>query len=84
MKKIEIEKQAAGEIYPSGNPEFIRRINHARDFTLEYNALKSAAINALKRVLRELLGKVVTDDIPSGVLAMGVPCKVYRKLDEER
>ena len=29
-------------------------------------------------------GSVVADDIPSGVLAMGVPCKVYRQLDEGR
>lgn len=28
-------------------------------------------------------GAVVTHDIPSGVLAAGVPCKVIRKLTEE-
>ena len=28
-------------------------------------------------------GSVVTRDIPSGVVAMGNPCKVYRKLTEE-
>jgi acetyltransferase-like isoleucine patch superfamily enzyme len=28
-------------------------------------------------------GSVVTKDIPSGVLAVGVPCRVMRKITEE-
>lgn len=28
-------------------------------------------------------GSVVTKDIPSGVMAFGNPCRVYRKLTEE-
>ena len=56
--KNEMEKQAAGEIYHSGDPEFIRVINRARDLTLEYNALKSDETEARKRILHDLLGKV--------------------------
>ena len=28
-------------------------------------------------------GSVVTEDIPAGVVAAGVPCKVIRKITEE-
>lgn len=60
MGKSEVEKQLAGEIYHSGDVEFIKIINRARDLTLEYNSLKSHESDAKRRVLVELLGKVGT------------------------
>lgn len=58
MSKSEVEKQLAGEIYHSGDTKLIKIINRARDLTLEYNSLKSNEIDARKRILVELLGKV--------------------------
>ncbi len=58
MSNSEVEKQLAGEIYHSGDAEFIKIINRARDLTLEYNSLKSSESDRRREILVKLLGKV--------------------------
>jgi maltose O-acetyltransferase len=61
MSKSEVEKQLAGEVYHSGDAEFITIINRARDLTLKYNSLKANESEARNKILAKLLGKIGTN-----------------------
>ena len=65
----EKQKRDAGQIY---NPNYDKELGleYAHPITVGNNVVIGA-------------GSVVTKDIPSGVMAFGNPCRVYRKLTEE-
>ena len=59
-------------------------------FCIRYNSIGSAVYaeewkrrNNMSKITVIGAGSVVTKSIPSGVVAVGVPCKVMRKITEE-
>ena len=78
--------------YTAGHPINISKraagLEYAKPITVGNNVWIGGSVTVLAGVTigdNVIIGagSVVTRDIPSGVVAMGNPCKVYRKLTEE-
>ena len=88
MEGSEKEKMLSGELYRASDPELVRDRRRCRSLLRSFNTQPEEEQRLA--VLRDLLGvgddaiigagSVVTRDIPAGVVAVGAPCRVVRKL----
>lgn len=84
------EKLHSGEIYYPTDDSIMEVQLKCLDKLYDFNATRPSEMDKRMAIMKELFGdntvigagSVVTKDIPSGVVAVGNPCKVLREISE--
>ena len=80
----EKEKAQAGMLYNNNyDKELVSERRKCQKKCQEYNSIEVDDLEARQNKIKDIVGSIVTKDIPSGVIAAGNPCRIIKTIDPE-